>query len=57
MIETKDQEKTCHTCHTCKHLRLKDYVIGICLRTCEIKKPCNSCGEWEEEEERDWYGC
>ena len=50
----KDQEKTCHTC---KHLRLKDYVIGICLRTCEIKKPCNSCGEWEEEEERDWYGC
>ena len=25
MIETKDQEKTCHTC---KHLRLKDYVIG-----------------------------
>ena len=42
MIETKEQEKTCHTC---KHLRIKDYVIGICLRTCEIKQPCSrECG-------------
>lgn len=40
-----------------KHLRLKDYVIGICLRTCEIKQPCNSCGKWEEQEERDFYAC
>ena len=54
MDKEKDQEKTCKTC---KHLRIKDYVIGICLRTCEIKQPCNSCGEWEEQEERDWYGC
>ena len=54
MIETEAKEKTCKTC---KHLRLKDYVIGICLRTCEIKQPCNSCDKWEEEEERDWYGC
>ncbi len=63
MNETKDQEKTCKTC---RHLRIKDYVIGkgsflccrlLCLRTCEIKQPCNSCGEWEEEEERDFYAC
>ena len=54
----KQQEKTCYTC---RHLRLKDlkiYVIGICLRTCEIKQPCNSCDKWEEEkEERDFYAC
>ena len=54
MIETKEQEKTCHTC---KHLRLKDYVYGICLRTCKIVQPCNSCSEWEEEEERYFYDC
>jgi hypothetical protein len=54
MNETKDQEKTCKTC---KHLRIKDYVIGICLRTYEIKQPCNSCGEWEKQEERDFYAC
>ena len=54
MNKTETQEKTCKTC---KHLRIKDYVIGICLRTCEIKQPCNSCAEWEEEEERCFYDC
>jgi len=55
MNETKDQEKTCRTC---EYLRIKDYVYGICLRTCEIKQPCNSCDKWEEEkEERDFYAC
>ena len=54
MIETEAKEKTCKTC---KHLRLKDYVIGICLRTCEIKQPCNSCDKWEEQEERCFYDC
>ena len=50
----KTKEKTCKTC---KHLRIKDYVIGICLRTCKIVQPCNSCDKWEKEEERDWYAC
>ena len=54
MNETKDQEKTCHTC---RHLRLKDYVIGICLRTCKTVQPCNSCEYWEGEGERDFYAC
>lgn len=53
----KQQEKTCRTC---RHLRIKDYVIGICLRTCEIKQPYNSCDKWEKEKERekrDFYAC
>ena len=54
MNETETKEKTCKTC---KHLRLKDYVYGICLRTCKIVQPCNSCGKWEVEEERDFYAC
>jgi len=54
MMTDKDQEKTCKTC---KHLRLKDYVYGICLRTCNIVQPCNSCGKWEKQEERDFYAC
>ena len=57
MDKEKDQEKTCHTCRHLRHLRLKDYVIGICLRTCEIKQPHNSCEKWEEQEESDFYAC
>ena len=50
----KQQEKTCCTC---RHLRIKDYVYGICLESCEIKQPCNSCDKWEKREERDFYAC
>ena len=54
MNETKDQEKTCRTC---EYLRIKDYVYGICLKTCEIKQSGDSCDKWEKEKERDFYAC
>lgn len=47
-------------CINCKHLRIKDFVFGLCRITGEIRQPVDSCEQWEEETEkpeRDFYTC
>ena len=54
---TTDISTQKQNCYNCKNKRRKDFFYYVCSIEGRVITPDESCERWEEEEERDFYGC